>query len=219
MRSTGRSWPTPWPRSPARRTPTTRPPRPSAAPTPWPTWPPPPQPTPVRSECPQSASWSTCENLPAGAEATLVDGTPLGADSFDLLSCAAACTVIFGIKRHRHLRAAGARTPPTPGLRRAVGGADRPRPRLHPLRTVPPALPRPPHPPLERRRPHRPVKSGPPMFAMSSRPAPRPLHHHHGHPHHPRHHPHPRTPLTPSRPGGGPAESGLEWLKRDASGN
>ncbi len=37
------------------------------------------------------------ENLPAGAGATLTDGTPLGADSFDLLSCAAACTVIFGL--------------------------------------------------------------------------------------------------------------------------
>ena len=37
------------------------------------------------------------ENLPAGDGACLTDGTPLGADSFDLLSCAAACTVIFGL--------------------------------------------------------------------------------------------------------------------------
>ena len=64
MRSTGRSWPTPWPRSPDPQTPTTRPPRPSAAPTPWPTWQQPPQPTPVRSECPQSASWSTWRTCP-----------------------------------------------------------------------------------------------------------------------------------------------------------
>ncbi|MCB9428410.1 MAG: DUF222 domain-containing protein [Actinobacteria bacterium] len=39
------------------------------------------------------------ENLPTSDNATLVDGTPLGAGSFDLLSCAAVCTVIFGIKR------------------------------------------------------------------------------------------------------------------------
>ncbi len=39
------------------------------------------------------------EHLPDGDQATLVDGTPLGAGSFDLLSCAAVCTVIFGIKR------------------------------------------------------------------------------------------------------------------------
>jgi hypothetical protein len=39
------------------------------------------------------------EHLPEGDNATLVDGTPLGAGSFDLLSCAAVCTVIFGIKR------------------------------------------------------------------------------------------------------------------------
>jgi len=39
------------------------------------------------------------EHLPDGDNATLVDGTPLGAGSFDLLSCAAVCTVIFGIKR------------------------------------------------------------------------------------------------------------------------
>ena len=38
------------------------------------------------------------EHLPQGDTATLVDGTPLGADTFDLLSCAAACTVIFGLK-------------------------------------------------------------------------------------------------------------------------
>jgi len=38
------------------------------------------------------------ENLPEGANACLTDGTPLGADTFDLLSCAAACTVIFGLK-------------------------------------------------------------------------------------------------------------------------
>ncbi|MEZ5118444.1 MAG: DUF222 domain-containing protein [Candidatus Nanopelagicales bacterium] len=37
------------------------------------------------------------DNLPAGDGACLTDGTPLGADSFDLLSCAAACTVIFGL--------------------------------------------------------------------------------------------------------------------------
>jgi hypothetical protein len=38
------------------------------------------------------------ENLPAGNGACLADGTPLGTGSFDLLSCAAACTVIFGLK-------------------------------------------------------------------------------------------------------------------------
>ena len=38
------------------------------------------------------------ENLPTSDNATLVDGTP-GPGSFDLLSCAAVCTVIFGIKR------------------------------------------------------------------------------------------------------------------------
>ena len=38
------------------------------------------------------------DNLPAGNGACLTDGTPLGADNFDLLSCAAACTVIFGLK-------------------------------------------------------------------------------------------------------------------------
>jgi hypothetical protein len=39
------------------------------------------------------------ENLPDGDHAALIDGTALGTGTFDLLTCAAVCTVIFGIKR------------------------------------------------------------------------------------------------------------------------
>jgi hypothetical protein len=39
------------------------------------------------------------EHLPDGRNAMLTDATPLGPDSFDLLTCAAVCQVIFGVKR------------------------------------------------------------------------------------------------------------------------
>ena len=40
------------------------------------------------------------ENLPEGHGATLDDGHPLGHAAFDLLSCATACAVIFGVHRN-----------------------------------------------------------------------------------------------------------------------
>ncbi len=39
------------------------------------------------------------DTLPDGLGATLDDGHPIGPDTFDLLSCATACAVIFGAKR------------------------------------------------------------------------------------------------------------------------
>ena len=51
--------------------------------------------------------------------------------------------MIFGIKRKgTFIPSPGTKT--TPGIRGPMGRADRPRPRLHPLRTDPAALPRPP---------------------------------------------------------------------------
>jgi hypothetical protein len=38
-------------------------------------------------------------DLPDGAGATLPDGTPITADVFDLVSCAAACVFVFGVRR------------------------------------------------------------------------------------------------------------------------
>ena len=136
------------------------------------------------------------ENRPTSDNAILVDGTPGCRFVLDLLSCAAVCTVIFGIKRKGTFI-------PSPSDENDVGipaqwaALIRPRPRLHPLRTGPAAPPR--HHIIHWKDGgrNRPVKPEP----SSVRDVITTLHHGrytitHGHPlHHPRHHPHPRTPI------------------------
>ncbi|MBK6762163.1 MAG: DUF222 domain-containing protein [Micrococcales bacterium] len=132
-------------------------------------------------------------HLPDGLGATLDDGHPIGPDTFDLLSCATACAVIFGAKRKDAFVPMAPRPRPPPRHPLAMGRPHRPRPRLHPLRTRAPLLPSPPHPALAPRRLNGPVKFVPALQSMSRRPPPRPLHHHHQHPRHTHHHQHPRT--------------------------
>jgi hypothetical protein len=80
------------------------------------------------------------EALPGGIGSALDDGQPLGPATFDLWSCAAACAVIFGMKRDDTF------------VPLSMGRPDLPRPRLHPLRTIPTLLRSPPHPALAPRR-------------------------------------------------------------------
>ncbi|MEI2619199.1 MAG: DUF222 domain-containing protein [Candidatus Nanopelagicales bacterium] len=107
------------------------------------------------------------ENLPTSDNATLVDGTPLGAGIVRPVVVRGGVHGDLRDQTHRHLHPPRPRTKTTPGIRGPMGRADRPRPRLHPLRTDPAALPRPPHHPLERRRQNRPLKPRPPLFKMS----------------------------------------------------
>ena len=118
-------------------------------------------------------------DLTDAQQAVLADATPITADTFDLLTCTAVCTLIFGTTDRRRVRATGPGPHPPPGHRHPMGRTDRPRPGLHPLRTQPPVLRSPPHRGLAPRRPDGCVKHGPAVLPLPPRPAPRPLHHHH----------------------------------------
>ena len=119
------------------------------------------------------------DTLPDGLGATLDDGQPIGQISLRPAHLRRGLRSHLRGQARRHVRAAGAGPGRTPGQPLAMGRPDRPRPRLHPLRTLPPILRSPPHHPLAPRRSDRPVKPGPDVLPMPPRPAPRPLHHHH----------------------------------------
>ena len=124
--------------------------------------PPPPRPAPMRwptSSPPANANTRPLEvsglsvlvdleNLPTASAPPRRRAPSPGPATFDLLSCATACAVIFGVKRDtpscRWRWAAHCA-----GIPLAMGRTDRPRPRLHPLRPLSEVLPGPPHRALE----------------------------------------------------------------------